>query len=185
LGVIFPKEIKAAIECLLFVAGDPLPLAAICESTGLGTDEAQQLLEELAGDYDRAESGLRIRQVAHGYQLCTRPEYAPYIERLGRSATQGLSNPALETVAIIAYRQPVTRSEIEHVRGVKVDGVINTLLDRGLIKELGRREGVGRPIIYGTTDTFLRYFGLRDLSELPRAEGSEEPRTEAGNSHAG
>lgn len=166
--MMFPREIKAALECLLFVAGDPLPLTSICETIGISEEEVRQLLAEIADHYERTGSGLQIRQVANGYQLCTRPEYAPYIERLGRSATQGLSGPALETLSIIAYCQPVTRTEIERIRGVKVDGVLNTLLERGLVRELGRREGIGRPIIYGTTDLFLRYFGLRDLSELPR-----------------
>ncbi|GAW93912.1 SMC-Scp complex subunit ScpB [Calderihabitans maritimus] len=163
-------EAKAVIECLLFVAREPLTLKTIGEIVGMKEKEVRQLLEELMQSYNNGSHGIRLLEVANGYQFCTRPEFASYIEKLYQPQIQMLSKAALETLAIIAYKQPITRAEIETIRGVKSDRVISTLLERRLIQEVGRREGPGRPILYGTTDEFLRSFGLKSLEELPNLE---------------
>ena len=168
---------KALLECLLFVAGDPVPVTTLSTICGIGREELEGLLEELARSYEQEHRGLQIREIAGGYQLCTRPEFAPYIDQLYQPRTVNFSRAALETLAVIAYRQPVTRLEIEAVRGVKVEGVLATLLERDLIEEVGRREGPGRPILYGTTVEFLRYFGLKDLQSLPPLETFKDTAT--------
>jgi segregation and condensation protein B len=162
-------ERKAVIEGLLFVAGSEgitgKQVAAILE---IDVEEALDLLYDLQSDYENQRRGLMIAEVAGAFQLTTRVEHAPFIERLAQQPQPpGLSQAALETLAIIAYRQPITRAMIEEVRGVKSDRAINTLISKHLIQEVGRAEGPGRPILYGTTKDFLEYFGLRDLSELP------------------
>lgn len=163
----FREHAKSVIEVLLFVAPEPLPLAEICRIAELEQLDAQALLQELQQQYQR-QGGLQIIEVAGGWQLTTKPSFAPYVERLYKKTTsQTLSRAALETLAIIAYRQPVTKAELELIRGVKCDSSINTLVERGLVAEQGRRESPGRPVLYGTTDEFLRCFGLKDLAELP------------------
>ena len=129
-------------------------------------------LEELARDQDAARRSYRLACVAGSWQFVTEPEYAPWLKALvgHKPRPPRLSQPALETLAIIAYRQPTTRAEIEQVRGVSVDGVMQTLIDRGLVEQVGRAEVVGRPMNYGTTVVFLEYFGLRSLEELPAAD---------------
>jgi segregation and condensation protein B len=114
-----------------------------------------------------SRSGLQVVRVAGGYQMCTRPEFSKYCSKLLHPSNQKLSRAALETLAVVAYRQPVTQPEIEAIRGVAVDGVMKTLAERGLIKEVGRKPTVGRPMLFATTPEFLQYFGLNDLSELP------------------
>lgn len=166
----FVGEMAGVLEALLFVSSDPVPLDVLAEVSGLSPDEAKQLLARLADEYTEQGRGWRLEEVAGGYRLSTRPEHSTYIERLLRSPQHGLSNAALETLAIIAYQQPATRLEIEHIRGVKADRSLATLLGKGLIKEVGRKEGLGRPILYGTTEIFLRHFGLRDLEDLPKLE---------------
>lgn len=165
--VMFPKENKAIIEGLLLVASEPLAVNKIAEILEITQDDVIELLAELKKNYDVEGRGFQLIQVAEGYQLTTRPEHAPYIEQLYQPVATGLSKASLETLAIVAYKQPVTRSEIEVIRGVKVERSLNTLLERGLIKEVGRREGPGKPIIYGTTNEFLRHFGIATLNELP------------------
>lgn len=162
---------QALIEVLLFVAGEPLTLAEICAATDLEPEAAAIALEKLKTYYEREERGLQLRMVAGGYQICTRPEYAPYVERLlGERDRNTLSQAALETLAIIAYKQPITKQEIENIRGVRVDSVLNRLFEKNLIKEKGRKDTPGRPILYGTTDQFLTILGLNDLAELPKIE---------------
>jgi segregation and condensation protein B len=159
-------ELERAVECMLFVSTEPLSLAQLSEA--LQVDE--KIVEEALDSLDKrleSSSGLQLMRVAGGYQLCTRPEYAECCAAILHPARKKLSKAALETLAVIAYRQPCTQPEIEAVRGVSVDGVIKTLLDRGLIKEAGRKQSPGRPILYATTDEFLQYFGLNDISELP------------------
>lgn len=169
------QSLTALIEALLFVSGEPLTLAEICAAAELEPDEAKLALQELQAQYEREQRGLQLRMVAGGYQLCTRPEFAPYIERLvGEREKNTLSQAALETLAIIAYRQPITRQEIENIRGVRVNGVLTTLLEKGLIREVGRRESPGRPILYGTTREFLTAFGLRDLDDLPKVDPNDK-----------
>lgn len=165
-GILTP--LQAALEAVLFAAAEPLSAERVAEILGIAVDEALELLLELRRDYDYGGRGIELVEVAGGYRLMTRPDFALFVQRLrSDDDTAALSRPALETLAVIAYRQPVTRVEIEAIRGVKCEKAINTLLERGLIKEMGRRRGPGRPIIYGTTTAFLEHFGLRDLSELP------------------
>ncbi|NLP17612.1 MAG: SMC-Scp complex subunit ScpB [Firmicutes bacterium] len=169
------------MEALLFVAGTPLTIAEICAAADLAPDDAKLALGELQSQYEREGRGLRLRFVAGGYQLCTRAEYAPYIESLlGGREKNVLSQAALETLAIVAYKQPVTRHEVENIRGVRIDSVLNTLLEKKLVKEVGRKTGPGRPILYGTTREFLTSFGLRDISDLPElgAESARDTKAE-------
>lgn len=163
----FSEDKRAALECLLFVAGGPVPLSTLASCLELPEEDVRELAAELQGLYNQERRGLQIREVAGGYQMCTRPQFANYIEALLQPELPALSMAALETLAIIAYRQPVTRAEIEYIRGVKVDGVLNTLLSRGLIQEAGRKDAPGRPILYTTTPRFLEFLGLKDLNELP------------------
>lgn len=161
------RSIKAAVEALLFASEKPVPLEKLVELLGVARDEVAAAIEELGRDYDGGERGIQLVRVCGGYQLRSRPEYAELITRLGVSRTPSLSRAALETLAIIAYRQPISKPEIEWIRGVNVDGALGTLLSRGLVREVGRKEGPGRPILYGTTTEFLLAFGLNDLSDLP------------------
>ncbi|KNZ70803.1 chromosome segregation and condensation protein ScpB [Thermincola ferriacetica] len=169
--VMFPADNKAAIECLLFVAKEPLTPKNISQIIGIPEEDVKDLVFQLMKEYEREDRGIQVVEVAHGYQMCTKKQYADYIEKLYKPQTHyGLSRAALETLAIIAYKQPITRAEVEAIRGVKIDSSLGTLLDKNLVREVGRREGPGRPILFGTTPSFLRYFGLKDLSELPAPE---------------
>jgi segregation and condensation protein B len=176
------NEAKAIIECLLFVAGEALAPAQIASILGISERETQWLIGELQGEYESTGRGLSILSIANGYRIFTRPQYAAYIEKLQRETQRSsLSYAALETLAIIAYKQPVTRSEVDAIRGVQSDRTINTLVERQLIREAGRRDTVGRPMLFATTDFFLDSFGLGDLAQLPGVgdlaitEDEEEP----------
>jgi segregation and condensation protein B len=154
------------MESLLFVANGPVPLEQIQKTLDIPAGEIDAAL--LALDRIYAGRGLRIQRKGADVQLTTSPESAPYVERfLGLQLSSKLSGAALEALAVVAYRQPVTRAQVEAVRGVNSDGVLNTLLARGLVSEVGRLEAAGRPILYGTTFEFLQYFGLKDLRQLP------------------
>ncbi len=177
------QNIPAVLEALLFASPEPLSLAQFHEILeGVSKDDIRNSLNILNESYEKNGSGLIIIQVAGGYRMTTRPELYPWLTRLARIRPTRLSRPALETLAIIAYRQPITKAEIEAIRGVAVDGVIKTLAERGLIRILGRKREVGRPILYGTSRAFLEYFGFQDLSELPSLQEIEavtrEPRPE-------
>ncbi len=172
-------QLKFALECMLFVSPQPLVVKHVAESLELDEMGVEQAIHELRLDY--AERGLQIIRIAGGYQMCTRPEYADLISALLKPERIRLSRAALETAAIVAYRQPVTQPEIESIRGVNSDAVLKTLLERNLIKQVGRRETVGRPILYATTDEFLNHFGLNDLSELPELAEPADPETESEN----
>lgn len=156
---------RALLEALLFVAYEPVSAKRLAEISGVDRKLVLELLRELAAEY--AGRGFRLVEIAGGWQFLTPEEYAPYIEKLYNPRTQQLSKAALETLAIVAYRQPVTRLEIDNIRQVKSDAVLNKLMEKSLVKEVGRREGPGRPILYGTTREFLASFGLVSLSELP------------------
>lgn len=159
-------SLSALVESLLFVADGPVPLAQLSAALNVTTKQIEAALDELAAHYK--ERGLRLQRNKDRVQLTTAPELAAHIERfLGLEAVQRLSLPALETLAMVAYQQPVTRPQIEAVRGVNSDAVIKSLLSKGLIEEVGRTEGPGRPILYGTTSEFLQHFGLSAISELP------------------
>ncbi|MEG6616277.1 SMC-Scp complex subunit ScpB [Peptococcaceae bacterium 1198_IL3148] len=166
--VLFRDNTKSVIEVLLFVTPEPLPVATICRIAEIEEQDALDILQELARDYQQANKGLQVIEMAGGWQLATRPEFASYVERLYKKQTSStLSRAALESLAIIAYRQPITKAELELIRGVKSDSSINTLQERGLVEEKGRRDGPGRPVLYGTTTEFLKHFGLKDISQLP------------------
>ncbi len=163
------EELKSVVESLLFAAGAPLSLRKMVEifEGEVGKAEVRSALAALQEEYSSGRRGFRLLEVAGGYQFRTVAENAAYVRRLFRERPGRLSRAALETLAIIAYKQPVTKAEIEAIRGVEVDGVLGSLLARQLIRVLGRKEVPGRPWVYGTTPQFLELFGLRDLSDLP------------------
>jgi len=182
-------ELKFILEAILFSAQKPLSLKELRDvfagapehaegdSTVRGLkkvkeDQLTAVLEDLAREHEAANRSFRLVCVAGSWQFVTQPEYAPWLKALvgHRARPPRLSQPALETLAIIAYRQPLTRAEIEQVRGVAVDGVMQTLVERGLVEQRGRAEVIGRPMTYGTTAVFLEYFGLRALEDLPAAD---------------
>jgi len=182
-------DLKFILEAVLFSAQKPLSLKELRDVFAGAPEHAEgnetvralkkikeeQLtaaLEELAKEHEAAGRSYRLACVAGSWQFVTQPEFAPWLKALvgHKARPPRLSQPALETLAIIAYRQPLTRAEIEQVRGVAVDGVMQTLVERGLVEQLGRAEVVGRPMTYGTTPVFLEYFGLRSLDELPAAD---------------
>lgn len=161
----------AVLEALLFVKEEPLSIKQMAEVLELPEKKVEELLRQMQDDYQKQRRGVLIFKVAGGYKLGTSPEAAPYIEKiLAEKAASPLSTAALETLAIIAYKQPISRAEIESIRGVQVDKLLDNLLKRKLIKIVGRKEGVGRPLLYGTTKEFLHFFGLNDLRELPPLE---------------
>ncbi|EJL40980.1 SMC-Scp complex subunit ScpB [Brevibacillus agri] len=177
-------KLKGVIEGLLFISGDEgIDAKEISEIVEVSEEEVVDLIEDMKADFRRAGRGVQIVEVAKAYQLTTLPEHVPYFERLATSPGQStLSQAALETLAIIAYKQPLTRSEIEEIRGVKCEKALNTLLSKQLIREAGRAEGIGRPILYATTKEFLEHFGLREISDLPEPPVNldiEEIRMEA------
>jgi len=160
-------DVRNVIECLLLARGGPVRLAEMRRV--LDVDEAELIATLAALQVEYAGRGLQIQEVAQGYQLCTRPEYAAYVQRLLRvGELEPLTRATLDVLAIVAYRQPVTRAEIDAIRGVQSVHHLVKLEERRLICEVGRRPGPGRPILYGTTEGFLRYFGLKDLSALPQ-----------------
>jgi segregation and condensation protein B len=163
----FYRHLKGHIEALLFANGNPVAADKLARILEIDTENVAALVAELKQDMAATDRGLTVLEVAGGYQLCTKPELAPVLEKLVEVQEARMSLAAMETLAIIAFKQPVTKQEIEHIRGVKVDGVVTTLAERGLIKEVGRKEAIGRPILYGTTDDFLKAFGLNTLNDLP------------------
>lgn len=163
----FYKQLKAPLEALLFASGDPLSADKLAKILEIDELNVVELITELRVELQQEQRGLTIVSVAGGYQLCTKADLAVFVDQLGGIQDSRLTTAAMETLAIIAFRQPVTRQEIEQIRGVNVDKIVNQLVDRRLIKEMGRKETVGRPILYGTTTEFLQSFGLKDLSDLP------------------
>ncbi|MGI6097941.1 MAG: SMC-Scp complex subunit ScpB [Dethiobacteria bacterium] len=169
------KKTMAIIEGLLFINEEPLTLERIAEIVEYPPEELSFLLQEMQQRMKKEEQrGLQIIEVAGGYLMGTKPEYASYMDKLYEKETStSLSRAALETLAIIAYKQPITRVEIEAIRGVRVDKILENLLKRQLIKVVGRKEGLGRPLLYGVTEGFLKYFGLNSLDDLPPLELEE------------
>ncbi len=168
-------DIKNIIESLLFVADEPLSIDRFKNIIGqVQTNEIRQALEELEADYEARQGGFYLNQVAGGYQIRTRSEYMQWIKRLLQPKPLRLSKAALETLAIIAYKQPVIRSDVEHIRGVDCGGVLRVLFERKFIRVLGRREIPGRPLIYATTKRFLEVFDLKNLKDLPTPKEIEE-----------
>lgn len=168
------KQIKSALESMMFVWGEPLEVKVCAEMFDMSKEETEALFFELADEYEQEGRGIVIRQVNKGFQFVTRPENGEFIERLCRPVkVKKLSQSALEVLAIIAYKQPVTKGEIDAIRGIKCDRVVDGLMKKDLICVKGRSEGVGRPMLYGTTDTFLKQFGFATLKELPDIEDIE------------
>ena len=163
------RELKAILEAILFVSPEPVPIARLMSILGtVSKAEVVQALEILTHDLDQEGRGIQLVQVAGGYRLVTKQEYGPWLKRMDKAkATQKLSRSALESLAIIAYKQPLVRAEIEEIRGVETSGVLRTLCERKLVRIVGRKDVPGRPIMYGTTKFFLEHFGLQDLSQLP------------------
>jgi segregation and condensation protein B len=161
------------VEALLFASDTPLEAERIREVLDLAdADEARGLVEALRARYAAADSALAIAEVGGGYRMVTRPEIAPWLLRLAKTRTRArLSRPALEALAIVAYRQPVSRPELDAIRGVNSDAVLDNLLERRLVRIAGRKDAPGRPFLYETTREFLIAFGLRDLGDLPKVEG--------------
>jgi segregation and condensation protein B len=171
------ENLKALIEAIIYVAPEPVTLDAIVKSLeGEDRNRVKEKLLELAEEFERAEHGVQVRQVAGGYKFATKPEHHDVLRKFVKSLKPPirLSKPALETLAVIAYRQPVTLPEIDEVRGVDCGGVIHTLLERKLVMTAGRKNVVGRPILYRTSRDFLVHFGLKDLGELPSLREFEE-----------
>ena len=169
------KSLKSVVESLLFVHDQPLSLdrlALILEEHE--RSDIRQALDELVQEYGASERGIVLAQVAGGYQLRSRPENADYIRRLTRSKGVKFSQSALETLAIIAYRQPVTRAEVEYLRGVDSGGVLKSLLEKKLLRILGKKDVPGKPLIYGTSREFLELFSLKDLASLPTLKEIQE-----------
>lgn len=165
------KTIKSAIESMMFVWGDPLDIKAVADIFNIDRNEVYTYCRELQAEYEKEGRGIVIREVNRSFQFVTRRENIDYIERLCTPVKhRKLSQSALEVLAIVAYRQPVTKGEIEAVRGIRCDRVLDGLEKKNLVAEIGRSDAVGRPILYGTTDEFLRQFGFESLKELPAIE---------------
>jgi segregation and condensation protein B len=172
------SQIKAILEAIVYVAEEPLTLAQIAASLQQPTERIQELLNQLVAEFDQPGHGVSIREVAGGYKMATKPEHHEAVRNFVKSLKPPLklSLPALETLAVIAYKQPVTGPEIMEIRGVQGGGVLKTLLDRKLIAVAGRKNVIGKPMLYKTTKEFLIQFGLKDLSELPSLKEFEEIR---------
>lgn len=169
------EPIKAIIEALLFVSGEPLSLRDIAVNLEITPKYTEEILGEMMLDYEVSNRGIKLIVLNGAYQLVTKNEYSDYIQKLlKKNRRQSLSQASLESLAIIAYKQPITRVDIDEIRGVKSDSAIQKLIERELIAEVGRLEVPGRPILYGTTDEFLRQFGLAGLDELPSLDLFED-----------
>ncbi|MGA8893363.1 MAG: SMC-Scp complex subunit ScpB [Anaeromyxobacteraceae bacterium] len=175
-----PERARAVVEALLFLAEKPLPVEEVRQVTGLEAPRIRKALDEISGQFREGVSGIVLHEVAGGWQLRTSPDASDFARRFLRVKPQRLTRAALETLAIVAYRQPVTRPEVEEIRGVDSGAVMKALLERRLLKILGKKEEPGRPILYGTTREFLEFFALKDLASLPTLrefhELSEEHR---------
>ena len=166
-----PVHLRSAVEALLFSSDQPLPLSLLAEALDAPPERVSEALEELGADYKAREAGVELREMAGGWIVTTTAEQHEWVARMLRGKRKmRLSRAALETLAIIAYKQPVTKSEIEAIRGVDSSGTLATLLERSLVTIKGRSTVVGRPLLYGSTGDFLNYFGLKDLTDLPRPE---------------
>lgn len=166
------EYLKGAVEALLFVSDKPVSLDQLKTSLEtVGIPEIRKILQTLMDEYNSRQTGFVITEIAGGYQMLSNPTYASYVRSFFKTKQkEKLSKPALETLAIVAYRQPVTRAEIELIRGVNSDGTVTHLLDKELIKVVGRKDIPGKPYLYGTTKQFLEYFGLKSLTDMPKLE---------------
>lgn len=173
----------AALEAVLFMAAEPLGGAELAEILEVPPAEVEALVARLEADYEGR--GIQVARVAGGYQVCTRPEYAPYVAKLHEPERFRLSRAALETLAIVAYKQPVTRPEVEAIRGVNSDSPLDTLVQYELVCEAGRKDAPGRPLLYRTTQSFLGRFGLNSIEDLPRLDAIPVPEPEPGAGEGG
>ncbi len=169
-------QLKALLEAIVYITDEPLTIDQICTAMEQSKDRVLPILDALVAEYDRADRGLSIRVVAGGFKMATKPEHHEAVRRFVKNLNPPLkmSLPALETLAVIAYKQPITAPEIMEIRGVQGAGVLKTLIDRRLIATAGRKQVVGKPILYKTTREFLLQFGLRDLAELPTLKEFQE-----------
>lgn len=167
------NHLVGALEAVLFTAGEPISVSEIAELLQVEKPQVWELLTTLTKEYEAENHGLMVREIAGGYQLVTKPQHYSLLSQMETNKEVKLTNAGMETLAIVAFKQPVTRAEMEAIRGVKVDGVINTLLELGLIAEAGRKKALGNPILYATTDKFLTVFGLSSLADLPNPETAD------------
>lgn len=173
------KEAESIIEGVLFAAGDAVDVEKISDILDIDTKSTRAIVTALADKYDREKRGLQIIRLEDSYQMCTRRDYQEYISRLAEPRrSQSLSDAAMEVLAIVAYKQPVTRAVIEQIRGVSCDSLVNKLLEKNFIEEVGRLDTPGRPMLFGTTEEFLRCFGIESIMELPEFEERSADETE-------
>lgn len=170
------QEAMGAIEAILYVAGEPVEEEALRLALEVRPEEITEALDALTSQYDYERRGIRLLRFGKSVQLSTRPDYARYVERLLQPVQrQNLTQAAMETLAVIAYRQPATRGDVEAIRGVKCDYSVQSLLNKGLIEEVGKRDTLGKPTLFATTDSFLRHFGIATLDELPEIDFTVTP----------
>lgn len=169
------QQAKKIIEAILFVSEKPVSISTLKDVLGdIEPTQIRSYIEELNSEYSSSDRSFSVKEIAGGFQMLTDPIYSKWISSLYKKPADRMTGPALETLAIIAYRQPITRIDIEAIRGVNVDGVLHTLEDRNLIKTRGRVDAPGRPILYGTTNEFLQHFGLKSLEDLPKLKEFQE-----------
>jgi segregation and condensation protein B len=171
------EQLKAIIECLIFTSEIPITVDKILNVVeDISKKEIKELIEELMEEYQNQDRGIFIREVAHGYQFCTKSEYSLWVQKFRKTKPYHLSQAVLETLAIITYKQPVTKAEVEAIRGVDCSGVVKSLMDKKLVTILGKKDVIGRPFLYGTTPKFLEVFGLDKLANLPTIEAIEQKK---------
>lgn len=169
------SELEAVVESLLFISGEAVPLTAIAQTIEMDKATAKAIIHTLADKYEEERRGIRIVELNGSYQMCTAPECFEYIRNMYKSRNrQGLTQALLETLAIIAYKQPITRAQIEEIRGVSAEHAVSKLVEKKLVCEVGRMDTPGKPIMFGTTNEFLRYFGFKSIHELPPLGLTEE-----------
>nr|WP_317359162.1 SMC-Scp complex subunit ScpB [uncultured Tyzzerella sp.] len=169
------KRIYGIIEAILFAKGEPVSLKDISNVIGKKENETKKIIEKIIQNYEEEEKGIKIIKVDNSYQMCTNPQYFTYVKNLYNvPQKKNISQTLLETLAIVAYKQPITKSQIEYIRGVSCEHAINSLIKYELIEEKGRLDTIGKPIIFGTTDYFLKYFGFTSLDNMPKVENEED-----------
>lgn len=174
------SDMKSAIESMLFVSGEPLALRELSNNLELKEKNVEEILSEMANEYEDKSRGIRLISINGAYQLVTKSENSDFVQKLlKKNKKHSLSQASIESLAIIAYKQPITRIDIDEIRGVKSESAIARLIERGLIKDIGRLEVPGRPILYGTTDEFLRQFGLKTIKELPSLDLYSDEETQS------
>jgi segregation and condensation protein B len=173
------SELEAVVESLLFISGEAVPLSAIAQTIEMDKATAKAIIHTLADKYENEKRGIRIIEINGAYQMCTAAECFEYIRNMYKSPNrQGLTQALLETLAIIAYKQPLTRAQIEEIRGVSAEHAVSKLVEKNLVCEVGRMDSPGKPIMFGTTNEFLRYFGFKNVSELPPLQETEQRQAE-------